>query len=66
MNGRKLMVAVTAVVSVLMGSVTHGAVAQEGIQRYVRYSYQGSTDYGVVRGEVIQQLDEVGTVVLQG
>ncbi len=57
MNGRKLMVAMTAVVTVLMGSVTYGAVAQEAVQRYVRYSYQGSTAYGVVRGEVIQQLD---------
>ena len=57
MNGRNLMVVMTVAASVLMGSATHVAIAQVGVQRYVRYSYQGSTAYGVVRDEVVQQLD---------
>ena len=50
------MVAVAVTGSVLIGPVAHRASAQENVQRYVRYSHEGSTAYGVVRGDIVQQL----------
>ncbi|HJO04208.1 MAG TPA: fumarylacetoacetate hydrolase family protein [Acidobacteriota bacterium] len=56
MNGRRLTVALVVAAGLLMGSVADPIGAQEGVQRYVRYRHLGSTAYGVVRGEVVQQL----------
>ena len=33
------------------------ACAQEGVTKYIRYSHEGETSYGILEGEVVHELD---------
>ena len=33
------------------------ASAQEGVTKYVRYSHEGKTNYGILEGETIRELE---------
>ncbi len=57
MNGRRLLVGLAIAAGMLALSSTRGALAQGESQRFVRYSHQGTVAYGVVVGDLIQQLD---------
>ena len=46
-----------ALVVLTMSLTIAGARAQDGITKYVRYSHQGKTAYGILEGETIKVLD---------
>ncbi len=49
--------AITFLVGALLLTCTGSLLAQGGITKYVRYSHEGRTSYGILDGDTIRQLD---------